>query len=307
MSEDKKVDNALSVNINLGKEIDAALGEAIRGLLRRPAEEVGDLLADGIGILADKVRRKRELNARRGIEEVRKKIEASGIEVEDIVAPKEEELHLLLNGLSLSDDEIVRDMWAGLFASALDPKSGTRLERPLIRTLESLSAIDVKVIYFLSFAEKADRNLRGKSRNFSPANIEQITPEEKEKLKSMNNENAALKKAAILEIEGKADEYGLNQLSIRAWSENLLRLGVIEPAPSQYRGLGSLHIKSFDERGLLDAFSQLSQKLNDIQQRAQSDQKALRGLYVSKYSGLELQVQFTGFGRRLAEACGLLD
>lgn len=62
-----------SLKISLGKEIDAALGDVIRGLLKKPAEEAGNLIADGIGILGDRVRQKREINAQLGMEEVRKK------------------------------------------------------------------------------------------------------------------------------------------------------------------------------------------------------------------------------------------
>ena len=47
-----------SIGVSVGKEIDAALGDVIRGLLKRPAEEAGTLLAEGIGILGDRVKRK---------------------------------------------------------------------------------------------------------------------------------------------------------------------------------------------------------------------------------------------------------
>jgi hypothetical protein len=100
-----------SIDVSVGKEIDAALGDVIRGLLQKPSEAVGDLVADGIGILGDRVRRKRELNAKLGMEEVRKRLDADGVDMKDITPPKEEELHLLMNGMSLADDESIRDLW----------------------------------------------------------------------------------------------------------------------------------------------------------------------------------------------------
>lgn len=110
--------------VSIGKEIDAALGDIVRALFKRPSEEVGNLVANGIGILGDRVKKKREINARLGMEEVRKRLEGGGVDMKDITPPKEEELHLLMNGMSLSDDEYVREMWAGLFAKALEPNSG---------------------------------------------------------------------------------------------------------------------------------------------------------------------------------------
>ena len=133
-----------SIDASVGKETDAALGDVIRGLLQKPSEAVGDLVADGIGILGDWVRRKRELNAKLGMEEVRRRLDADGVDMKDITPPKEEELHLLMNGMSLADDQNVRDMWAGLFAKALEPNSETVAERPFISVLDSLSPLDAK-------------------------------------------------------------------------------------------------------------------------------------------------------------------
>jgi len=154
--------------VSVGKEIDAALGDVVRGLLRRPAEAVGDLVADGIGILGDRVRRKRELNAKLGMEEVRAKLDAADVDMKDITPPMEEELHLLMNGLSLADDENVRDMWAGLFASALKPDAETEAERPYISILESLSPMDAKIIDLLAFIQRTDADLRANAERFVP-------------------------------------------------------------------------------------------------------------------------------------------
>ena len=69
------------INISVGKEIDAALGDVIRGLLKGPSEAAGDLVADGIGILGDRVKRKRELNAKLGMEKVREVLDAEGVDL----------------------------------------------------------------------------------------------------------------------------------------------------------------------------------------------------------------------------------
>ncbi len=39
MSEDNKDRSGFSMNVSIGKEIDAALGDAIRGLFKRPNDQ----------------------------------------------------------------------------------------------------------------------------------------------------------------------------------------------------------------------------------------------------------------------------
>lgn len=168
MASDGSGDPKGSLDVRVGKEIDAAIGDLMRGLLKKPFEAVGDLFADGIGILGDRVKQKRELNARLGMEEVRNRLDADGVDMKDITPPKEEELHLLMNGISLADDESVRDMWAGLFAKALEPNSETTAERPFISVLESLSPLDAKVIDLLAFIQRTDTELRAKKNALHP-------------------------------------------------------------------------------------------------------------------------------------------
>lgn len=306
MSEDNKDRSGFSMHVSIGKEIDAALGDAIRGLFKRPAEEAGNLLADGIGILADRVRRKREINLQLGTEEVRKKLETSKVDVNDISSPKEEELHLLLTGLSLTDDENVRDMWAGLFAKALDPNSGVSAERPFISVLQSLSPMDVKVIYFLAFILKTEKEMMQSFGRFMPKNYAKVTAEEQEKMTSVNETNLEIRKKTILAIKNKADEYGLKPIVVTGWSENLLRQGVIERPPLNQRNTGRLRIDSFDERGLLHAFDELNKKVATAEEIAKYNSSAPKNLMRSNnMSGIQLEVQLSSFGKRLAEACGL--
>jgi hypothetical protein len=154
MSSDNAKDG---LSINLGKETGAAVGEVIRNLLSSPAKEAGDLLADGIGILGDKIRQKRELNAQAGLDSVRKKLDAAGVAIEDVEPPKLEEMHQLVNGLSLVDDTSLRELWAGLFTKALEPQSGITPERPFLSILDSLSPLDAKIIHFIAFVDEQEK------------------------------------------------------------------------------------------------------------------------------------------------------
>jgi hypothetical protein len=297
------------VSINIGKEIDAALGEIIRGLLRRPAEESGNLIADGIGILGDRVRRKRERNAYLGIEEVRSKLQTQGVEIEDVTPPEEEELFLLMNGLSLANDQNLRNMWAGLFAKALEPNSGVSVERPFISVLDSLSPMDAKMIDFLSFAEKTQTALAESRETFQPKNYNEITEEEKRRLQSVNQANTQRAEEANHAIAERAVEYGILELTDSAWADNLKRQGLIESTRTKGNSYPKLlQISSLSEREIYRAFAHFKKEIADLREASVAS-SAFPGRPLSSRSSkamLHFEVRLSKFGRRLAVACGLL-
>ncbi|WP_292896476.1 Abi-alpha family protein [Nitratireductor sp.] len=298
-----------SIDVSVGKEIDAALGDVIRGLLQKPSEAVGDLVADGIGILGDRVRRKRELNAKLGMEEVRKRLDADGVDMKDITPPKEEELHLLMNGMSLADDESIRELWSGLFAKALEPNSETEAERPFISVLDSLSPLDAKIIDLLSFIQRTENELQAKSIKFSPRDFRKVTDEEKAQAERAQKENAALQKAAVSSIRQKAEEYSLSEPSAPGWSDNLMRQGVIERTPIHRFG----HLSAFgptirDERDLANALGEFHKTLREMEEVSKRQASPPERLFSQHAFGprLNLEVQLTAFGKRFASACGLI-
>jgi len=295
--------------VSVGKEIDAALGDVVRGLLRRPAEAVGDLVADGIGILGDRVRRKRELNAKLGMEEVRAKLDAADVDMKDITPPMEEELHLLMNGLSLADDENVRDMWAGLFASALKPDAETEAERPYISILESLSPMDAKIIDLLAFIQRTDADLRANAERFVPKDLMSISPEETELANKIQKKNAELQKRAVGAIQKKSEDYGLAEKGSPGWADNLMRQGVIERTPvQQFRNLSSFGPRIRDERDVAEALEEFHKSLRETQEIAKRQASPPEQFFSAHAFSpqLNLEVQFTAFGERFAKACGIL-
>lgn len=298
-----------SLNVSIGKEIDAALGDVIRGLLKRPSEVVGDLIADSFGILGDRVKRKRELNAKLGIEEVRKRLDADGVDVKDITPPKEEELHLLMNGMSLADDETVRALWAGLFAKALKPESKTTAERPFISILESLSPLDAKVVDLLAFIQKTEAELRAKAERFAPKDVMNVTLQEKEIAREVLKNNAEQQKLAVSSILQKAKEYGLAENIVPNWADNLMRQGVIERTPVHQFARPYTFARTIrDERDVAKSIGEVHAALlamQEVSNRQASSPKHLFSRNPFEHQ-LNLEVQFTAFGRRFAFACGLI-
>lgn len=297
-----------SLDIRIGKEIDAAIGDLIRGLLKKPFEAVGDLAADGIGILGDRVQQKRKLNAQLGLEEVRRQLDANGVEMKDITPPKEEDIHLLISGISLSGDEGVRRMWAGLFAKALEPNSNITAERPFISVLESLSPFDAKVIDLLAFIERTDAELKSKSKQFKPDNWVKITPEEQEKLREANKTNIDLQKEAVSVVLQKAESYGLMEEFETGFVDNLMRLSIVERAPiQQFSHLSAIDLQFRDERDMRRVIVDLVRNLREAENFSQRQASPPKRIITQDPRSLQLvlEVKLTAFGQRFASACGL--
>ncbi|RMC62424.1 Abi-alpha family protein [Sinorhizobium meliloti] len=309
MTEDRgSGGNKTQFTITIGKKIDAALGDALRGLLLKPATALGDLTSDALGILGDRIKMRRELNLRLGMEEVRRKLETNNVDIDHIASPKEEELHLLLAGMSLAGDADLRSLWAGLFAKVLEPSSDITAERPFLSVLESLSPLDAKVIDFLAFGMRTDDELRAASRSFMPKDPTKVTPEEKAVIDQIRESNAELRENAIKRIKDKAHDHGLTAHLASGWPDNLARQGVIERTPLRQPHVGNLRIDQLDERGIIRAFDHLNRQLGNLEQFSRRSASKPATLFSKPGLGdqIVLEIQLSGFGKRFAEACGLL-
>ncbi|WP_346893790.1 Abi-alpha family protein [uncultured Roseibium sp.] len=286
-AEDTKGGKSLaSINVNLAKETDKSVGDVVRALLLPFASSLGNLAGDGLGIASDWVRKKRDSNLEAGMKQVHKKLEEANVPIDRLNDPSEEELHFLINGISLSGDPDIRDLWAGLFAEAVDPKSSTKAERPFVSVLEALSPKDAIFIKYISLLLnfnywvernthlKRDKEIIGKLRN----QIENM---------EMRNNLTALK-------EG--------------WSNNLFRLGIIEYLPN-------LNLERFSP---LDHFDNsidhiterlvyLYNELLDGYDKRDEVEPEPNILAHSSETGYRLRIKVTQFGMEFLKACGLYD
>jgi hypothetical protein len=298
----------INVDVAVGKELDRGLADILRALFLPPAAELGNLLGDAIGLATDRIRRKREMNAELGMREVHKRLDQAGVSLDDIVPPKEEDLHLLLTGLSLTDDRYVRKLWAGLFANALGPDSGVSVDRPYLSVLQSLSPMDAKIIDFLAFALQTDLDLKMAPRAAMPKDFQNPTEEEREEMKEFQKRAAQRTREGIEAINAKALENGLDTIAGNAWADNLLRQGVLQRAPVQVPYVGDLQLRSLDERGLMQLVQNMAQKIHIMEELAKHGDAAPKKLFANNaFNGpINLEVVLTPFGLRLAHACGLI-
>ncbi|MEP1571588.1 Abi-alpha family protein [Roseibium album] len=289
----------VSIKIELAKETDKAVGEILRALLLPTASSLGGLVGDTIGIASDVVRKKRERNLKEGFSELREKLEQAGIDLDKISSVKEEELHLLLNGISLAGDKTVRDLWTGLFAQTLNPDSDISAERPFIATINSLSPIDVKILDFLATAECVSDKIRVLS---TSVNNQSAT---REAIKAFESERELLVESVV----AKGRQFGLVDLSNSSWVDNLERLGLIKvpisfanpPTPAFGR---SVDFQSAVERQI----EALGIGMDSMRHSLNASQDKPTQLFQRTAIGeIVLSVSLTHFGKSFLQACGLYD
>lgn len=298
MGEDKKTDSQENRSV-VDVHTDKAIADIVRSLLIKPAITTGDLISDTIGILGDRVKRKRQLNAQLGLVAVRAKLEKENADIKDITPPDEEELHLLVDGLSLAGDTSLRDLWAGFFANALDPNSEVSADRPFISILQSLSATDARVLDFLAFVINLEKELNDYPVDelISEANRERLEIEQNDTLNYLNGE-----------IRSKIDRSNLNIVNDQEWGENLTRLGLIEKPSHISSNLSMLGIRRFQRREVSEAFEDVGRELEKIVNHTRRMNEPLGPLYIEWGSrSFKVTVTFSSFGEKFAKSVGLLS
>ncbi|WP_299601018.1 Abi-alpha family protein [uncultured Tateyamaria sp.] len=307
MTENSQDNEKVAVNVELGKEIDRSLGDIVSHLLSPSAKELGSLAGDYIGIFADRMRHKRQANLQAALDKTRGRLDAADVEMKDITPPEEEDIHLVLEGMSLSGDETVRELWAGLFAKALDPESGITIERPFVEVLKNLTTTDAKIVDFLAFTMNANADMQRLQEGFAPKDFRNTSDDEKERLDEANRFYYSLQQEAIAAIESRAKLHGIDELSGGAWSLNLLRLGlVVKSSTRSLPTLPSVPGRGADPRQWKQMIDNVAKQM--IQNEADTLASPDRVIAQSPAgSQICLEVKLSAFGEHFAEACGLFS
>jgi hypothetical protein len=314
--EDKP--KGVGVSVTLGTEIDKAVGNALQGLLQKPFDAIGTIIGDGLGIIADKVSQKRQKNLQLGMEETRKQLESKTVDLKDITPPDEEDLQVVLNGMSLAKDDEVRRLWAGLLATALNPVGAQAIDRPTTSVIEALTPQDARIISLLVFAELEDRICTNKTSGLIIAIQRNIkikmnseTPEQKLQRENARKEITKIQSHHTQRIVSLAKLYGIHHLSDRNtkdndWHLNLYRLGIIEPTESSTASpFGGIRFRGQD-RETAELASILSERIDDLAKKIRTADDTFY-LLVDGSWHIRIGTKLTPFGRKFAKACGLFD
>jgi hypothetical protein len=311
MASDEEQKSKNSFEIGLGPQVDAALGDVIRGLLVKPSTELGNLLADGIGFFADRMRSRRLANTQIGLDDARQMLEARSVPLKDITPPAEEELYLVLENMSLAGDEQLRKLWSGLLAVALDPNDPTSIERPLMSAISSLSPADARVIQYAAFVLNTENAIKREAmlaagleneRAWTVGDANRVA----EARRGMGSRLAGfMGEAARLE-----ESFGLENIAtVAGWNDNLVRLGIIRPKSDSYKPSTT---KFFGFRGEVGD-GKFEAVIEHLERRIEeAEGLALDGLGVGfmfkrdeQEQTISLGFEFTSFGKKLCTACGI--
>jgi hypothetical protein len=301
-----------STHLAIGKEIDAALGEVIRGLLVKPSIEVGNIIADSIGIFGDKIKNKRSRNIELGMEGVREILEEKKVDLKDITPPSEEDLYIVFDGMSKSGDEELRKLWSGLLAMELDPNELNWIDRPISSAITALSPADARVIQFTAFVLKNEFSIRNDA--IKAAGLEDEHSWTLDDRRLVEEERRAMRtrlEGYMAEVSKLEERFFLQNITTQAdWEDNLLRLGIIQSKPEEYNP-STPRFSGFRGEvndGKFDAI------LEHLEKRIQeAEGLALQGLEIEflfkrdeEDQRVILGFQLTRFGHKLCKACGLL-
>ncbi|MCC5957417.1 MAG: DUF4393 domain-containing protein [Natronohydrobacter sp.] len=307
-----KLPDSVGKNVRIGEKTDSALADLVRGLLQKPAEEFGELLGDSIGILGDRIKRKRASNTQLGLEDAGTELNRRKVNLKDITPPDEEELHDVLQGMSLTSDGRIRKLWAGLLATRLDPNGVQNIERPISAVLGALSPSDAQIIEIGAFVTqqnkriwdeaKAKADISGKNSS-SLLDHAKISKTRREELFEQSQDLVASVKLMI-------SEYDLQKIeSSHEWADNLVRLGLIRIIEFDRSITNSPKVPSKVELSALVQYVDNLRK--DFEQYENfsgilPDPKFIVDI-VEHDMRVRLGFEFTRFGEKFCAACGLLD
>lgn len=130
----KVADATKEVAVTSGKAIDAASG--VGNFFNRV---FGELVVDGVGLVADRLKHYRGERSIRLASDVQKKLHLEGIE---LVRPLHPKIALpLIENASLESNEDLHSMWVNLLATGLDPDK-PEIDRKFVSVLADMSSED---------------------------------------------------------------------------------------------------------------------------------------------------------------------
>ncbi len=291
--------------------ISRAWGDVIRALLMKPADEVGSLVGDAIGIFGDRVKIKREQNVRLALEDTGKKLSAQAIDLKDITPPDEESLHTVIYGMSLASDEKIRQLWSSILAKAVNPNNDTTIQRPVTNVLEALSPVDARIIEIGAFVIREKQAIRtvveklagtfGKEPRFMSDHYK-----ETEVIDGMPE----VVESFMEKLKQKLTELDISEIGRdKTWPDNLIRLGIIMPAEDINDSMASNPFRDFDVRrdDLSTVINYFNQQIGYARTQATSPQDPKYILFVgNSFGSVSLGFKFTRFGEKFCRACGLI-
>lgn len=294
-------DENSKIEISLGKETDKAVGEILRNLLSGSAKEIGNVFENGIGIFGDRIRKKRELNLEKGLEETKRILDQRSVKIIDITPTTEEETHQFFEGMSLSGDDEIRNLWSALLANALDPAYNTKSGQDKLSVLRNLTLSDVVILEFICWHKRREDALSTDLSKLGPLNLWGRSGEESENEKQYEKSHAVF----VSDVNEKVEQLGLMKLIEPGWSLNLDRLGLTRLKGNTFREFDSfIDLRRSEE--IEDNIKVVAKALEEQGKRMKNKFVPPENLFSSMGNG-RIVVELSAYGLEFAKSCGLVQ
>ncbi|WP_304616987.1 Abi-alpha family protein [Paracoccus sp. (in: a-proteobacteria)] len=285
-----------------GQKLDEALSDLLSSAIGPALHEIGALAGDLVGLVRDPVKEFRAANQRRILGRTVQRMEAKGIKSESARALPLREAVSVIQSISDVDEPNLSELWAGLIASARDPKLPQGSNRAYQNTMGLLAEADAALFQAICLVEQLraiERRLlsaqslstRAEALHPDVSEVERskIFAEHARRHEALVGPQLTIIRALLEGIESP------EQLS--ASSENLLRLGLIQPLKA-----GSFP-PNHTRRGSISAEQLMRALENTGRERQHYEDAARKAAIVSQGNFIRLAATVSPWGKRFAAAC----
>ena len=295
------------------------------GLLENIADEAAETAARGIvmavsgglqkeisgtvsevwrGFIGDRIQEWRVRNLIEGCAETAKILKKKGVDLSNTRALPNGEIYALFDGMSKADQPGLSELWAGLLASAMDPAASVEANTSYTNVLNLMAPNDAVLMQFIAEYEKNEIQLE--------------VAREKSRIDKNKIEFSKLKQESMNEICESWIALRLTEDASKAATGNLRRLGLVEKRSewrSVFRPTAANLGDGYTLKGVVDSISEVISRLQSEISEGRSENFEQLAPKVRKFGlfgdenqySLEMNLQFTSFGKKLAIACDLLN
>ncbi|MCG8694783.1 MAG: DUF4393 domain-containing protein [Minwuiales bacterium] len=118
-----------------------AAGQILLNIFGPSSDELGAIIAEDL-----RAWRWRRRNVENVTEKIDAEIRRRELDPEELAPLPEGDAYRATTACSLEDDELVQEMWAGLFTSAMDPNSNVSASKVFVEILKSIGAVEAGLL-----------------------------------------------------------------------------------------------------------------------------------------------------------------
>ncbi|MEL7800073.1 Abi-alpha family protein [Sulfitobacter pontiacus] len=305
---EKKPIVEINAKIDLpGEKIDEAAAELLKTALNMPAVETSGFLADAIGLLGDRMKVYRAERRVMILHDVSRRLAVKGLSLNQAKPMLEGQVYDMVEGMGTAHTDELSEMWAGLMANALDPKSPISANQNYGKIIGSLSASDACIVTFIAAVEEQlsweslqqEQLMKFYSHGMTGDDLDTFNLEKEKIEKKVRPRTLGLlalyEKMGLAEIQ--SDKFALRNL----WALNL-----IEPIRKRDWNHPVRFPGAFGSRDdMQTVVNQLSERIRNMKDEFAPKDIGIEKIATIQNDQVTIHGRLSEFGRHFVTACGL--